>query len=190
LPEGVSRLALAELSRHDIPPGDPVLDIAAPADARRVTATFPFGLVKELSFDAQRARWRGRFLVPEGVPDGAYTILIVIELADGSIVERREPYVLDSKADDFEVELASKVKQGTLVTVKVDSVEPVDEVYVHCRELGWLRQVLPSEDGIHWTARLRVASDMTVGDYYVLAVVRDRAGNRAEQTRTLTVEAK
>src|ERR1019366_7091628 len=47
LPEGVSRLALAELSRHDIPPGDPMLDIAAPADARPVTATCSFGLVKE-----------------------------------------------------------------------------------------------------------------------------------------------
>jgi Ca-activated chloride channel family protein len=191
LPQGVSRLALAELSRHDIPPGDPMLDIAAPADARRVTATFSFGLVKELTFDTQRTRWRGRFLVPEGVPDGAYTILIVIELADGSTLERREPYVLDSKADDFTVELLPKtLRPGALLTVKVDSVEPADEVYVHCRELGWLRQVLSTEDGIHWTVRLHVQSDMTKGDYQVLVVVRDRAGNRAEQKHTLTVEAK
>ena len=191
LPEGVSRLALAELSRHDIPPGDPVLDIAAPADARRVTATFSFGLVKELTFDAQRARWRGRFLVPEGLPDGAYTILVVIELADGSRIERREPYVLDSKADDFVVEMLPKAaKPGALLTVKVDSVEPADEVYVHCRELGWLRLVLSSEDAIHWTTRVRVPGDITKGDYQVLVVVRDRAGNRAEQNHTLTVEAK
>ena len=76
------------------------------------------------------------------------------------------------------------------MTVKVDSVEPADEVYVHCRGLGWLRQVLSTEDGIHWTARVRIPSDITKGDYDVLLVVRDRAGNRAEQKHTLTVEAK
>ena len=99
--------------------------------------------------------------------------------------------MLDSKADDFTVELLPKApKRGALLTVKVDSVEPADEVYVHCRELGWLRQVLSTEDGIHWTVRLQVQSDMTKGDYQVLVVVRDRAGNRAEQKHTLTVEAK
>ena len=191
LPEGVSRLALAELSRHDIPPGDPVIDVAAPVDARRVTAIFPFGLLKELSYDAQRARWRGRFLVPEGVPDGAYTIRIVIEFADGSTIERREPYVLDSKVDDFTVEFSPKAaRAGKLLNVKVDSVEAADEVYVHCPELGWMRQVLASEDNVHWTVRLRAPAGTVAGEYRVLLVVRDRAGNRAEQWQTLKVEAK
>jgi Ca-activated chloride channel family protein len=190
LPEGVSRLALAELSRHDIPPGDPILEVAAPADARRVTATFPFGLVKELSYDAQRSIWRGRFLVPEGVPDGNYSVLVVIELADGSLVERREPYVLDSKAEDFGVELAPKpARAGKMVGVKVDSVESAEEVYVHSLELGWLRRNLAAKDREHWTGRLRVPATTPAGDYDVLVVVRDRAGNRTEQRQTLTVEA-
>jgi len=191
LPDGVSRLALAELSRHEIPPGDPVLEIAAPADARRVTATFPFGLVKELSWDAQRSRWRGRFLVPAGVPDGHYTVLIVIELADGGRIERREPYVLDSKAEDFQVELSPKpARPGKPVSVNVDSVEPASEVYVHCKELGWLRQGLTSPDGVRWTTKARVPARSAAGAYRVLLVVRDRAGNRAEQWQTLEVEAK
>jgi Ca-activated chloride channel family protein len=190
LPEGVSRLALAELSRHEIPPGDPVIDIAAPSDARRVTAYFPFGLVKELTFDGQRARWRGRFLVPEGVPDGAYTILIVIELADGSTVERREPYLLDSHADDFSVELSPKpARAGKLVAITIDSVEPADEVYLHCPELGWQRLVLASKDFVTWIARLRVPAGTTPGEYRIMLVVRDRAGNRAEQWQSLTVNA-
>jgi Ca-activated chloride channel family protein len=183
-------LALAELSRHEIPPGDPVIDIAAPSDARRVTAYFPFGLVKELTFDGQRARWRGRFLVPEGVPEGAYTILIVIELADGSTVERREPYLLDSHADDFSVELSPKpARAGKLVDITIDSVEPADEVYVHCPELGWQRLVLASKDFVTWTARLRVPAVTTPGEYRIMLVVRDRAGNRAEQWQSLTVNA-
>jgi Ca-activated chloride channel family protein len=191
LPEGVSRLALAELSRHEIPPGDPIVDVAAPDDARRVTVFFPFGLVKELVFDAQRARWRGRFLVPEGVPDGDYTMLIVIELADGSIIEKRQPYVLDSKADEFDIELSKKtVKAGASLKVDVNSVEAADEVYVHCPELKWMRQVLASDDGVHWTLKLRVPAGTAAGEYRVMVVVRDKAGNRAEQWTTFKVEGR
>lgn len=185
LPEGVSRLALAELSRHEIPPGDPIIDVAAPSDARRVTAYFPFGLVKDLSYDTQRSRWRGRFLVPEGVPDGNYTVLIVIELADGSTIQRHEPYVLDSTGQDFAVEF-STARAGK-VSVKVDSVEPADEVYVHCPELGWQRVVLSSTDFVTWTGRLRVPAGVA-GSFRVMLVVRDRAGNRTEQFQTVTLE--
>ena len=38
----------AALSRDEMPPGDPILTVRAPADARQVTAYFPFGLVKDL----------------------------------------------------------------------------------------------------------------------------------------------
>ena len=156
-----------------------------------MTATFPFGLVKELSWDGQRARWRGRFLVPEGVPDGHYTVLIVVELADGRRRESRQPYVLDSKTDDFQVELSPKAaRPGRLLNVTVDSVEPAAEVYVHCKELGWLRRVLSSNDELRWTGKVRVPTGATVGEYRVLLVVRDRAGNRAEQWQTFQVEAK
>ncbi|MEL6761367.1 MAG: hypothetical protein AAFP04_13340 [Myxococcota bacterium] len=38
LPEGVSQVAPGELSRRLIPPGDPVISVAPPADAERATA--------------------------------------------------------------------------------------------------------------------------------------------------------
>jgi uncharacterized membrane protein len=76
------------------------------------------------------------------------------------------------------------------VSVKVDSVEAAEEVYVHCLELGWLRQTLSANDRVHWSARVRVPADAAPGEYAVLVAVRDRAGNRTEQRQTLTVEAK
>ncbi|MCZ7582070.1 MAG: hypothetical protein M5R36_01365 [Deltaproteobacteria bacterium] len=73
------------LSQANIPPGDPVLSVAAPADAQNVTAYFPFGLVKALRYDEIRGHWSVRFLVPRDVPDGTYIIRVRIVHADGRV---------------------------------------------------------------------------------------------------------
>jgi Ca-activated chloride channel family protein len=191
LPDGVTERALGCLSRQLIPPGDPILSVGAPADAARVTAYFPFGLVKDLAYDQKREVWRGRFLVPAGIPDGVYTVLVAVELEDGRVVYDRIPYVLDSRAEEFIVEFSNEVaRAGTGVDVSVDTVEPAHEVYVHCPELGWERVMLEAEDDgrIDWAAELQVPEDALTGRYEVLVVVRDAAGNRLERTLTLHVQ--
>lgn len=202
LPDGVSRLALGSLSRRHIPPGDPIISIAAPSDAKRVTAYFPFGLVKELHFDSVRDVWRGRFLVPAGVPDGDYTILVVIELADGSTVTRKEPYRLDSSTEDFvayfadgescdqhEVDRVASVSALSMVELSVDAIEPATEVYAHSAELGWNRLALtPIDDQqVLWDGLMTLGPDVSAGTYRVLVVVRDAAGNRLSREVILEV---
>ncbi len=202
LPDGVSRLALGNLSRRHIPPGDPIISIAAPSDARRVTAYFPFGLVKELHYDAFREVWRGRFLVPAGVPDGDYSILVVIELADGSVVRRKEPYRLDSSAeefvayfadgescDDHHAERVASVPAQSMVELSVDAIEPATEVYVHSPELGWNRIALAPIDAerVFWDRLMVLDATVAPGTYTVLVVVRDDAGNRLSRELTLRV---
>jgi Ca-activated chloride channel family protein len=190
LPEGVTERALGCLSRQLIPPGDPIISVGAPADAARVTAYFPFGLVKDLAWDQKREVWRGRFLVPAGIPDGAYMVLIAVELEDGRVVYDRVAYVLDSRAEEFTVEFSDEVVgAGAGVDVYVDAVEPAREVYVHCPELGWERVRLEADDTerIDWTAELEVPADAITGRYEVMVVVRDAAGNRLEQIVTIHV---
>ncbi|MEM6731660.1 MAG: hypothetical protein AAF658_08895, partial [Myxococcota bacterium] len=201
LPDGVSRRALGSLSRRAIPPGDPILSVAAPADAKRVTAYFPFGLVKELRYDTTREAWRGRFLVPAGIPDGEYQILVVIELADGSTVKRHEPYTLDSSAAEFvaffadgeewspERNRAASTSLGAMVELNVDAIEPATEVYVHCTELGWNRVPLAplDEEQVLWDALMVVDERVSPGHYTLQVVVRDLAGNRLSRELTLTV---
>jgi len=191
LPDGVTERALGCLSRQMIPPGDPIISVGAPADAARVTAYFPFGLVKDLAYDRKRGVWRGRFLVPAGIPDGVYVVLIAVELEDGQVVYDRVPYVLDSRAEEFVVEFSDEVvSAGVGVDVFVDAVEPAFEVYVHCPELGWERIRLEADDDerIDWAAELEVSADAITGRYEVLVVVRDAAGNRLEQTVTIHVQ--
>jgi Ca-activated chloride channel family protein len=191
LPDGVTELALGWMSRRYIPPGDPIISVNAPSDARRVTAYFPFGLVKQLRYDEARRVWRGRFLVPAGIPDGSYTIIVSIELADGSLLRRREGYELDSSAEEFLAAFAGYgAFAGGQVELTIDSVEPAAEVYVHCPELGWDRLVLEATDSasIDWLATLDIPWRTPPGEYRVLLVVRDRAGNRLEQQTILFVE--
>lgn len=202
LPEGVSRAALGELSRRQIPPGDPIISIAAPSDAKRVTAYFPFGLVKELHYDNHRHLWRGRFLVPAGIADGNYTVRVVIELSDGTTRVRLEPFTLDSQTEDFEAFFTggadcqdpSALRRvnsvaDTMLELNVDAIEPAMEVYAHSLELGWDRIALQPIDDEHilWDALMVVDSDVVPGAYEVLVVVRDAAGNRLTQTLEVQV---
>jgi len=192
LPDGVSRLALGCLSRNFIPPGDPIISVNAPADARRVTAYFPFGLVKDLHYDRNRGLWRGRFLVPTGIPDGIYQVRIAVILESGKLVNHRTAYDLDSRAEEFIVRFSSdQVKAGEALEIHVDAVEPAAEVYVDCPGLGWERVLLEPEDGklcVDWVAWLNVPERLVPGEYEVLVVVRDKAGNRLEQKTSIFIE--
>jgi Ca-activated chloride channel family protein len=104
------------LSRDDMPPGDPVLTVHAPEDAQQVTAYFPFGLVKDLGWDAQEESWKVRFLVPNTVPDGVYQAKVVIVRADGTIEMAKATYTIDSTEPDFVVELSQEA-DGTKLRV-------------------------------------------------------------------------
>ncbi len=106
LPEGVSyegNFGQADLSMSRIKPGDPVLAVRAPEHATSVTATFPFGLVKNLEQDPETGMWMCRFLVPRSEPEGRYTIRIRIDLPDGDWIDTTAEYVVDSTPPRFDV---------------------------------------------------------------------------------------
>jgi Ca-activated chloride channel family protein len=110
----------AALSRRRMPPGDPILTVAAPTDAVQVTAYFRFGLVRDLKWDARLERWTVRFLVPKGTPDGEYDVPVLIVLPDGSMTVEMARYVVDSREPGFSV-TATRVKGG--VRVRVETAE-------------------------------------------------------------------
>jgi Ca-activated chloride channel family protein len=113
----------AALSRRAMPPGDPLLTVTAPRDATQVTAWFPFGLVKDLSWDDGLEKWVVRFLVPTDVPDGEYQAQVVIVKRDGTVELAKASYLIDSKAPDFQVELSGG-------RIRVRTSEPARKVTV------------------------------------------------------------
>ncbi|NRD44492.1 VIT domain-containing protein [Corallococcus exiguus] len=185
LPDG---MVSGALSREEIPPGDPIISVRAPRNARRVTAYFPFGLVKPLTFDSLTRSWRGRFLVPLGVSDGYYTVFIIAELADGRVERSEVRYRLDSQGNDFDVVLSQKeVSPGDTLTFDVDAVEATQEVSVYGDLFGEDQQLLDSQDGLRFTKSLVIPEGTPAGSYELVFVARDAAGNRFERRETLRV---
>ncbi|MFZ5441170.1 MAG: VIT domain-containing protein [Myxococcota bacterium] len=182
LPEGTSYAGVfGELSREEIPPGDPLITVKAPKGARRVTAWFPFGLVKPLVYDRTTDAWRGRFLVPVTVKDGWYEVQVVVEHADGSTSRREVRYRLDSKAPDFAVSLEQRVvRPGGKLQVRADALEPTKELSVFCALFSDEQLLLDTRDQVHFTRTLEVPKGAKPGRYELVFVARDGAGNRFE----------
>jgi len=175
LPAGVSNHAIGvSMSRSEMPPGDPVLTLVAPADARLVTAYFPFGLTKDLAYDAFAERWQVRFLVPKDVPDGEYRVPVVIVFRDGRSEAVEARYRIDSAAPDFELDVAP-ADGGVEVTVRARerlrsaTVALVSDPQVRL-ELG------DQGDGLLWKGKLALPP----GRHRLRVVVADRARNEAD----------
>jgi Ca-activated chloride channel family protein len=115
----------AALSRLNMPPGDPILRVQAPRDAKRVAAIFPFGLTQDLAYDTMSESWMTRFLVPKDVADGTYEVRTVIELADGTVNVAVVRYTIDSRAPQVDVDTKAS---GDGVDVRVLCDEPALEV--------------------------------------------------------------
>lgn len=86
----------AQMGMDRIQPGDPEIEIAAPADAESVVVVFPFGETKVASFDRETHRWVVRFLIDAGTPDGTYKVMVRITHRDGRVEITSVPYVVDT----------------------------------------------------------------------------------------------
>jgi Ca-activated chloride channel family protein len=174
------------LSQSHIPPGDPVLTVNAPEDARRVVAYFPFGLIKRLRWDEIRGRWHVRFLVPRDVEDGVYTIRIQVVHRDNTTTWKRVRYTIDGTAPEFETMLSEFAERGQILTVEVDPFEPVAEVFAYLPGVSEERVhlKLDPETGLY-VGKLSVPEDLEGDRVTVRVVVRDLARNRLQRDHTL-----
>jgi Ca-activated chloride channel family protein len=125
LPEGMNYET--SVSRRYTPPGDPLLTVNAPEDARAVLAVYPWGDTVHMRWDPLRERWYDRFLVPRDVPDGEIEIVIFILDAENGITRRVEIIVVDSEADEFEAWLEQD-RRFTIVHILAE--EPLRSIQV------------------------------------------------------------
>lgn len=168
----------ATLSRSAMPPGDPILKVRAPKDARRVTAYFPFGLTKDLFWDEGLEQWLTRFLVPKEVTDGTYDVPVSIVHADGRVEASVASYTIDAKEPAFEVFTEAR-PGGVFVRVLVD--EPALEVRLGTPSGTAL--LTPSDDELTFEGFVPLAP----GEHSLRVVVADRARNESDEALRLTV---
>ena len=178
----IDSLEGVRLSQSNIPPGDPVLTVTAPADATKVLAYFPFGVVKRLKYDTIRGTWSVRFLVPRHVPDGVYEIRIHIVEYDGRSRWKSVEYNIDSTEPEFEAWVPDFAAPGSAVSIEVDPFEPVAEVYAYIPGVDEepILFELDPETGTY-RAMLQLPDDFSRGRLTIRIVVRDLARNRFER---------
>ena len=91
-----------------IRPGDPVLRVKTDESIRSVTALFPFGLVQKLRYLSGEDVWQTRFLAPDDMQDGTYTVRLVLRDSVGHTYREFKTFVIASKPPVVQVKLETK----------------------------------------------------------------------------------
>jgi Ca-activated chloride channel family protein len=108
-----------------IQPGDPVLRVECDPGIVSAVALFPFGLRLPLVKRPGTNLWEGRFLVPEGLPDGRYSVRILLADRGGARLTESKSFVLDGRAPVIRPEPLSPAHAGASLRIAVRSDEDV-----------------------------------------------------------------
>ncbi len=91
-----------------IRPGDPVLRVKTDESISSVIALFPFGLVQKLRYLSGEDVWQTRFLAPDDMQDGTYTIRLVLRDRQGHSYREFKTFVIASKPPVVQIKLDTK----------------------------------------------------------------------------------
>jgi Ca-activated chloride channel family protein len=108
-----------------IQPGDPVLRVECDPTTVSAVALLPFGLRLPLVRRPGSHVFEGRFLVPEGLKDGSYSVRIVLRDAAGGTASEVKRFVIDGRAPSIAPELPRVAHPGETLRVAVRTDEDV-----------------------------------------------------------------
>ena len=105
-----------------IRPGDPVLRVKTDQSISSVTALFPFGLVQKLRYLSGEDVWQTRFLAPDDMQDGTYTVRLVLRDRAGRTYREFKTFVIASKPPVVQVKLETRrYRRGQTVNLKASA---------------------------------------------------------------------
>lgn len=192
LPEGLRFEGFGpevQMTMNRMRPGDPVILVDAPLDAKSVVVVMPFGETLKLEHDEVLDRYSVRFLIPFGMADGRYEFFVVVTAANGSVKTHDAFFVVDSLAPELTV--AAVVEKGRLVIEAV----PEANVFISGAVEVWpdVKEVIATlHDGREVTLKLNPSKksrwiwrwegelgpeDMDAGAISIKVRVVDYAGN-------------
>jgi Ca-activated chloride channel family protein len=160
-----------------IRPGDPVLRVHTDAAIVSVMALFPFGLEKPLRYLAGEDVWQTRFLAPEDMQDGSYTVRLILRDKNDQVYRETKSFVIASKPPTLKVQLEkTRYRAGDVVplnvhasantrtlTARLEGMAPVS--------LRWSHEAEAS------TGVLPLPAGLTAGTYTLTVTAEDMAHN-------------
>ena len=160
-----------------IRPGDPVLRVHTDESITEVTAVFPFGLTKRLTYVQGSDVWETRFIAPREMSDGIYHCRLVLVDRQGRAYQEEKSFVIDSRPPILHAALDQKTARAgeeLLISVRADS----DTRVIAARIFG----ALPVP--VVWDAkartsigRLRIPAGLPSGAYTIQITAEDFAHN-------------
>jgi Ca-activated chloride channel family protein len=160
-----------------IRPGDPVLRVRADQSIIEVTAVFPFGLTKRMTYIKGEDVWETRFVAPREMSDGVYQCRLLLVDNKGRAYQEEKSFVIDSRPPRLQAvmnQTVARAGEDLSITVRADS----DTRVIAARIFG----ALPVP--VVWDAKakasvghLRIPSGLPSGTYTIQITAEDFAHN-------------
>ena len=175
-PNPSTRYSLGNGNRFAARPGDPLIRIGAPQNARRVLAILPDGQILPLSWNSQTKAWEARFDVPGYVADGAYRVAVIIERADGKRSRFELIYRVDTQGPRGDASLRVRGSRATLQLAAGADVSRVTAILPWNARVELRRGALASA----WIGAVEVPQNWRDQAARVRFILTDAAHNRTE----------
>jgi len=164
-----------------IRPGDPVLRVKTDESIVSVVALFPFGLVQKLRYLSDEDTWQTRFLAPDEMQDGTYTVRLILRDRQGRAYRESKTFVIASKPPVVHVKVdRERYRRGEIVNLNVRASQNTRTL------IARLEGVSPV--GLRWdqharvnTGQLLIPDQMIPGTYTLTVTAEDIAHNIGTQ---------
>ncbi len=164
-----------------IRPGDPILRVRTDESIRSVIAVFPFGLTKRLRYLEGEDIWQTRFLAPDDMQDGIYTVRLILRDRAGNTYRETKTVVIASKPPVVTVTLdKQRYRRGEVIALRASASGSTRTLTAR------LEGALPAT--LRWnqkagasTGELQVPSDLPAGSYRITVIAEDVAHNIGTQ---------
>ncbi|HKP58752.1 MAG TPA: hypothetical protein VJV78_18655 [Polyangiales bacterium] len=170
-----------QLTSAAIPPGDSMLKVEAPADARAVTAYFSYGAIYRLARDTQTGAWSTLFEVPRELPDGTHGLSVRIVDSSGKVHWKDADYTVDGSSPSLAVDVDEYAWPGDKLHVAVKSEEPVRRMYMTLPGVRKQRVelTLNKKSGLY-EGKIAVPLELPQDQLKLRIIARDRARNETQ----------
>jgi Ca-activated chloride channel family protein len=164
-----------------IRPGDPVLRVKTDESIRSVTALFPFGLVQRLRYLSGENVWQTRFLAPEDMQDGTYTVRLVLRDGAGHTYRECKTFVIASKPPVVQIKLeAKRVHRGQTMPLKARASQSTRMLTARLEGASPVALNWDADAGIN-TGQLLIPVQTIPGTYKLTVTAEDIAHNIGTQ---------
>jgi Ca-activated chloride channel homolog len=164
-----------------IRPGDPVLRVKTDESITSVTALFPFGLMQRLRYLSGEDVWQTRFLAPDDMQDGTYTVRLVLRDRLGHTYREFKTFVIASKPPTVQIKLDTRrYHRGQSVDLKVSASQSTRTLVARLEGASPVALNWDARAGVN-SGRLLIPEQAIPGTYKLTVTAEDIAHNIGTQ---------